>query len=190
MDYIKYFFILLCFVYSLLIGKHNNGLRDLRLLQIGLFITCLADLCLIIFDYYTLGVALFCLVQIIYTLRYSKTSPKIILKRFILVFLSILTIYIITGFYFKNLDILYIFALFYVVCLSSSVLCGVKNKYPSPIKYMVMFGMILFLLCDINVALRNIPALNYQFSVVLIFIFYLPSQLLLALSGTAYKNMI
>ena len=192
-DYIKYFCILICFFLSLLIGKHNLNIKDLRLLQLGLFLTCLADLCLIIFNYFTLGIALFCLVQITYSIRYKVNHAFLTLKCFALTFTCIFTIYIIINFTLINLDILFVFALFYVICLITSVIFAIKNKYQRPNKYMVACGMILFLLCDINVALRNITSLislpqvftaaTYQLSTSLIFVFYLPSQLLLALSG-------
>ena len=192
-DYIKYFCVLLCFLLSLLLGEHNLTIKDVRLLQLGLFLTCLADLCLIIFNYPTLGVALFCLVQITYSLRYKMNSTLLILKRFSIIFLCIFTVYIIINFTITHLDILFVFASFYAICLTTSVFYAIKNKYQKPNKYMVTLGMVLFLLCDINVALRNITSLislpqvftdvTYQLSSVLIFVFYLPSQLLLALSG-------
>ena len=197
-DYINYFCILLCFFMSLLIGKNNLKKKDLRLLQLGLFLTCLADLCLIIFDFATLGVALFCLVQITYSIRYKKTSTGFILKRFALIFVSILSLYLVINFIFVPLDILLVFSLFYAVCLITSVIFALKNKYQRPNKYMVAFGMVLFLLCDINVALRNVTSLvslpeiftqvTYKISTILIFVFYLPSQLLLALSGKDYSK--
>jgi len=193
-DYLNYFCILLCFSLSFLLGNRNLGLQDLRLLQLGLFLTCLADLCLIIFNYSTLGLALFCLVQITYSLRYNAAKILPILKGFILTFICIFIIYLIICLSFTTLDILFVFGLFYVICLITSVISALKNKYKKPNKYMVAFGMVLFLLCDINVLLRNITSLislpevfttvTYQLSTSLIFVFYLPSQLLLALSGT------
>ena len=182
-DYINYFCILLCFFLSLLIGKHNLNVKDLRLLQLGLFITCLADLCLIIFNYFTFGVALFCLVQIIYSIRYKFNDALLIIKYFAFIFTCIFTTYFIINLTLMNLNILFVFALFYVICLITSVIFAIKSKYSKINKYMVACGMILFLLCDINVALGNMPSLAYQLSTSLIFVFYLPSQLLLALSG-------
>jgi hypothetical protein len=197
-DYINYFCILLCFLLSLLIGKDSLGPKDLRLLQLGLFLTCLADLCLIIFNYFTLGITLFCLVQITYSIRYKVQYSLLMLKYFTLIFSCIFTIYLFICFTIIKLDILFVFALFYAICIITSVICAIKNKYQSPNKYMVAFGMILFLLCDINVALRNITSLislpetftaaTYELSTVLIFVFYLPSQLLLALSGTNWTQ--
>ncbi|MBC8059566.1 MAG: hypothetical protein H7Y18_02765 [Clostridiaceae bacterium] len=179
---------------SLLIGKANLGLQDLNLLKLGLFLTCLADLCLILFNCLPHGIALFCLVQITYSLRYKGTHTILMLKGFALAFTCIFSIYLIICFTLINLDILFVFGLFYAICLITSVISALKSKYQKPNKYMVTFGMMLFLLCDINVALRNVTSLislpdsfttiTYQLSSSLIFVFYLPSQLLLALSGT------
>lgn len=197
-DYIKYFCILLCFFLSLIIGNHNLHEKDLRLLQLGLFLTCLADLCLIILNCFTLGIALFCLVQITYSVRYKPYNSLLTLKHLALIFTSIFTIYLIINFTLMKLDILIVFALFYATCLITSVSRALKNKYPKPNKYMVAWGMIFFLLCDINVALRNatilfslpqsFTTLTYGLSTVLIFIFYLPSQLLLAISGVDWNK--
>jgi hypothetical protein len=64
---------------------------------------------------------------------------------------------------------------------------------------MVALGMFLFLACDINVALFNItkfvPPTNeiifkLQYTAfVLIWFFYLPSQILLSMSGYSYKKI-
>lgn len=56
---------------------------------------------------------------------------------------------------------------------------------------MILIGMILFLLGDINVAMSYISkeisvSLGNNFSL-LIWVFYLPSQALLSLSGYKYK---
>ncbi|NLC03333.1 MAG: hypothetical protein GX787_03515 [Tissierellia bacterium] len=62
------------------------------------------------------------------------------------------------------------------------------KSYLNPNKHMIAFGMVLFLLCDASIAISyvlrslNILNLSYLFSN-LIWIFYLPSQVLLSLSG-------
>jgi hypothetical protein len=88
-------------------------------------------------------------------------------------------------------------SLFYGICLLISVIKAIKasinNLYTSKSKHMIVFGMVLFLLCDTCVALSNItvifPLSGYKMtslhtiSSLLIWVFYLPSQLLLSLSG-------
>ena len=61
------------------------------------------------------------------------------------------------------------------------------NLYPEPNKYLMLFGMLLFLFGDINVGLayllKGSSTSFYNISIQLIWVFYLPSQVLLSLSG-------
>ena len=136
------------------------------------------------------------MVQITYCVRYSTKNYKRTLRNFIIVFLSIVIIYIIVSL-FVVINVLVPIAVFYCICLISSVFKAITvskyNVYRSPSKYLIMLGMLLFLLCDICVALSGItlifPLTNYLISIIsevassLIWFFYLPSQLLLSLSG-------
>ncbi len=88
--------------------------------------------------------------------------------------------------------------LYYAICLLTSLTKAIKaykyEIYPNPNGQMIALGMILFLLCDINVALYNILGyigkvnVFYNISFVSMWLFYLPSQVLLALSGYRYNN--
>ena len=200
-DYIKYLCIILCFLLSLIFTKNSiadkDNNKDIVLLQLGMFITVFADLCLVIFNFYILGIVFFSMVQIIYAMRYSGKKSKITLINFLIIFLCILLLYIVANVFIVKINVLLPFSLFYSICLLTSVIKAIEafkdNLYPSPIKYKVVLGMILFLLCDICVALSNIAthlpleALDLknleQISRYLIWVFYLPSQLMLSLSG-------
>jgi hypothetical protein len=212
---IKYSCIILCFLLSIfstkssLLGldknKHSHththmnivNNRDVLLLQLGLFITIIADLCLVIFDFYILGVVFFSMVQIIYSVRYAPENRKVTIISFFITFQCIGLSYLIASLFIKKINILLPISLFYSICLITSVIKSIKafknNLYKSPNKYMIVLGMILFLFCDICVALSNIDVCLpltactlvrfQQISSFLIWVFYLPSQLLLALSG-------
>jgi hypothetical protein len=96
-------------------------------------------------------------------------------------------------------NFLYIITIFYATCISTSTFNAIlsKNKYPYPNNLFIIFGMLLFVLCDLNVALynipfsSNIPNINLITNLFgnLIWIFYLPSQLLLSLSGFKYNKI-
>jgi len=160
-----------------------------------MFITVIADLCLVIFHFYILGVVFFPLVQITYCVRYSTKKPKTILENFLVLFVCITLLYILL--FIDEINMLVPISLFYFICLLNSVTEAIKvwknSLVPSPSKYMIFFGMMLFLLCDICVDLSNIPVQLYlkgcpmcrfqQVTSLLIWVFYLPSQLLLSLSG-------
>lgn len=205
--YIKYLCILLCFGLSifnnknLLIDIDNN--RDIFLLQLALFITVIADLCLVILNYFILGLVFFSMDQITYCVRYTNKKLKTILKEFFIIFLCIVFLYSIADIFIEGINILLPLSVFYCICLITSVSKAIiafkNNLYPSPSKYFIVFGMLLFLLCDICVALYNmtmfLPSnLFYihsfqQIICFMIWVFYLPSQLLLALSGSQKDSM-
>ncbi len=195
----KYISIILCFVITILIGEDGLNKRDRLLLQIGFFITILGDLCLLIFDYYIPGVALFCLVQIIYYNRY-KGGPNhrasFVFVEFIAIFLLTVIIYYIVNLTLIKIDFLFAIAFFYAVCLILSTVESIKTfkykLYPCYNRYMIVIGMILFLLCDISVALFNISKefnmTVYKMSALSMWGFYLPSQFLLSISGYRFEK--
>lgn len=189
---IKYIAIILCFIISL-IRNNKEHIIDTRLLQLGMFFTTFADLALVILENYVVGVILFTVVQLFYIARYTRPRFKIVLKKLLIVFVIIFSsYYIISKFIIKSHFILIPIGLFYAVCLISSVFKAVDisrdNSYLNPNKQLIAFGMVLFLLCDSSIAiayvLRSFKMLqvSYLFSNQ-IWIFYLPSQVLLSLSG-------
>lgn len=201
-DSIKYLCILLCFFLSMISTKkaHIDKVNDvdMQLLKLGMLITIIADLCLVILDFYVLGVIFFTLVQITYCVRYTYKNIKVTIINLFAIFLFIVFAYVIVILFIEKTNILLPISLFYVICLLSSVIKAIKasnsNIYTSKSKHMIVFGMVLFLLCDTCVAFSNItilfPLSGYiitifqQISYFLIWVFYLPSQLLLALSGS------
>ncbi len=201
-DGIKYICTILCFIISLMIGEDSFNKRDLFLLQGGLFFTVIADLCLLILNYFTLGVGSFCIVQILYSIRYELTKAKFTILSFVMVSCTITILYRIINFWVVKLDILLVVAFFYLLCLITSIARAIKvyknNLYPSPNQYMIVLAMLLFLLGDINVGLYNITrlidlsgelsTLLHRTSGLLIWIFYLPSQVLLSLSGYSFSS--
>lgn len=194
----KYISVILCFIITLLIGEDGFDKRDRLLLQIGLFITILADLCLLILDYYILGIALFCLVQIIYYNRYrggKACRPPLIFIKFIVIFLLTLAGYFIINLTPVKVNFLFAMAFFYSVCLiistAESINAFKNNSYPCYNKYMIIVGMALFLLSDIAIAIFNMSKefsiCMYNISASLIWGLYLPSQVLLSVSGYRFK---
>lgn len=196
LNIIKYIGIILCFILTL-ITNCKEYLSDARLLQMGMLFTTFADLALVIFDSQLIGVILFTIVQLFYIARYTRDSFRNIFKRLLMIFIIIFGIYLfISKFIFKTSFILIAAGLFYAICLIVSVVKGLEisrdSSYLNPNKYFIAMGMILFFLCDMSIAIAyilrtySILNLSYLFSN-LIWIFYLPSQTLLAISG--YEKM-
>ena len=194
---VKYIPILLCFILSLIIYEDSLNFKDTILLQLGLLFTSLADLFFLLLDLCTLGVATFCIVQIIYCIRYLPKKAYSTIISFA-TFIAITAIgSIVLSIFSKTIIILFMLAFIYGVCLITRLIRAIKackeKVFPNPNRYMIVAGMILFTLCDINVCLNYLASspdlhcffLNqYQATCsFLIWLFYLPSQLLLALSG-------
>ncbi|MCM1991684.1 hypothetical protein [Oceanirhabdus seepicola] len=199
--YLKFSSILLCLIISLLIGSNGFNPKDVFLLQLARFFTLVADYFLLLSNNYILGVLFFCVVQLIYIERHSlmredkldiKINGFLFLPIFILllIFASLIFHIIASKFLLISSSILY------ALLLSFSVYCGIRtlksSNYNKKSALFISWGMILFLLCDINVALYQIINAGFLKSLwsdfsfivgILIWIFYLPSQLLLTLSG-------
>lgn len=196
--YLKYTEIILCFIMVLFIGSDGYSIKDIFLIQSARFFTLIADYFLMILNNYFWGIICFCIVQIIYIIRHTivkKDKLKnivFLLSAFIACFAILLNI---------NRSIedasLYISAAIYACFLITSVFCAVstiyKSSYPKTGAYVIAIGMLLFFLCDLNVGIYNLTLgmrisffhirdFNF-FSGFLMWFFYLPSQLLLSLSG-------
>lgn len=205
---LKYIGILLCLSLAILVGKSGHDKKDTMLLRIAFFFTAAADLCMVILDFDTLGIMIFCLVQITYIVRHRRGGRKkgklnlLILITIIVILISVLFV---SGLGRENLGdngfgkFTIAIGSVYAVLLSYSVYTGWKtikgNFYPIYSRYLILIGITLFLLCDINVALSSIAdnlfIMNTNIGNVfrfLIWIFYLPSQVLLVLSGYS-KNL-
>ncbi|WP_027623078.1 lysoplasmalogenase family protein [Clostridium lundense] len=200
---IKYMCILLNFLIALFIGDYDYSKYDKIYLITALFFTALADFTLTFIGNYTLGVLFFCIVQLSYIKRHSK-KPKDKRNNIILISLFLLTNFFITFnvnnvslLYLKETDrkLLFIAAVYFSLLLTSLIRAFSVSKsdyYSDASKYFIFIGMILFFLCDINVGVYNVLRFMSGFpkdyflknvTGFLIWFFYAPSQLLLALSG-------
>ncbi|WP_164880693.1 lysoplasmalogenase family protein [Clostridium manihotivorum] len=188
----------MCFILTLLIGTKGYDNADRNLLQLAFFFTSIADFFLIIKNYYTLGVLFFILVQVTYIIRHSR--KKFFNSKYIMVDILVFAALITTAILFKPDCIdnsLYIIALIYGYFLLNSLIIAwstlSKEFYKKVSSFMIAIGMTLFFLCDINVGLYQFLVLCYdtpslEIIYFLVWFFYLPSQLLLSLSG--YKEKI
>jgi len=199
--YLKFSAILLCFIISLLIEHNGFNHRDVFLLKSARFFTLVADYFLLLSNNYILGVLFFCVVQLIYIKRHSLIEKNIFnmkINHFIFISVFILLL-LFASLILRITDptvLLIGTSIVYALLLTFSVYCGIKtlksSYYTKKSSLFISCGMILLLLCDINVALYNLidmsffPSIqgNFQLTIgSLIWIFYLPSQLLLTLSG-------
>ncbi len=185
-SYLKYTTIILCSLLTLFINNHGYTKRDTSLLQIAFFFTGMADFFFLFLNWNTLGVCAFILVQITYIVRHKQTYR--VFKQNLLKISIFYILFFLISFLFKPTNIqnsLYFISIIYGGLLIISFIIAIntinKHLYPKETSTMIALGMFLFVICDLNVGLFNI--LNHGPFEFLIWIFYFPSQLLLALSG-------
>lgn len=185
---LKYSSIIIFFIISLCIGENGISKRDTFLLQLALFFTLCADTCLLILNNFFVGIFFFCIVQFLYIIRHSKSLDinRVLIS---LCLIILLPAFIIKLFPLDMDKMLLTISTIYLIFLINSLLAAVKFNE------IVGIALTLFFFCDINVGIShilfiypvyfwNIP-LSFLTSF-LVWIFYFPSQLLLALSG--FKN--
>ncbi len=200
---IKYLIIILCFCYVLL-KKGACKSIVFCLLRAGLFFTLISDLFILILDYYFYGVLAFILVQQLYSLRLIILRYKLIDKsdRSILYGKRVVTqvgiaALVCLGLWLTGITLegLLVASVFYFISILFNTIGAIRlahsnRKDRGILLYAV--GMVLFLLCDINVGLFNLTGfitmpeeiylVIYSFSSILMWTFYAPSQVLIALS--------
>lgn len=184
--HLKYLAIVILFGMSMFIGSEGLDRRDRVLVQAARFFTLIADYYLVIVNNVEYGILAFCLVQMLYIARH-KFMKKIKVHMLLgIILLSIMFILLVINIDAKNLSKeLVILGAVYGTLLVTSLYSAIKTR-----RYLIAIGMFLFFMCDLNVALFNLIGSFSFYSVrlefivgFLIWLFYLPSQLLLTLSG-------
>jgi len=177
---LKYAGVVLCLIFSLYAAARGGD----ALTAAALAFTVGADTFLLLLDrWYILGVGLFCVVQGLYLGRILRANGgralwplRLGLSLAALVLLARLGL----------LDPLNALSLFYF----SNFFCNVLQaaRLPGRGGRLFFFGLLLFLCCDVCVGMFNqpglVPAGLYAFAAVGMWLFYLPGQVLIALSAT------
>jgi hypothetical protein len=185
-ELLKYTSVLLCFANALMTGKESFEKKDAALLQAAMFVTVIADSFLLFTGYYFLGVCLFCMVQLIYIIRHSRYS-QVHLKTYCLsgaIFMLVAVIAVVSsGVSGKAIAIAgCLYAFLTLSSLHAAFGAAKLKRYPKRTIALINAGLWLLMLCDVNVALYNTIASNH-ITGLLIWFFYIPSQLLLSMSA-------
>lgn len=136
---IKYISIIFCVIYAYYFKKG----------RVVVSLLLLADYCLLIQDYYKIGVLLFILVQLCYQIVYFHQF------RWYLLILSLLCF-----------NSLYLLSFLYAICSLMNIITAMKYRH------WLLITLILLACCDINVMLQYLTNTKKP----LIWFFYLPSQ--------------
>lgn len=166
--YIKYISIIMCLIYALYNRKKNRS--------IAMAFTLLADLFLLVLNsHYEIGLLCFIVVQMTYLYFLGNIN-----KGYFNVFLLARGFFIMAGILisllYMKVTILNVLVIIYFFNLvfnaMQSYVCNQK---------MFFIGLLLFIFCDICVGIHNINTAN-NIATFLMWIFYLPSQVLIVLS--------
>lgn len=180
--------IILCLLYVL------HYFRSDFLLQLAMFITCIADIILALNNTATSGVACFFCVQIVHLFRLSDKSHYLKVRLF--TFLSVAII--ILNFFLKILPSIYVICGFYVIAISSNIFLSwhwFKTSAKTPRAFFAFLGFILFLCCDTCTGISYLslnhyfPSLLYDPANFFAWIFYYPSQILVS-NSSKYDKMV
>lgn len=191
--------VILCFLFSLKWYSKGTNRKDLYILRGALLFTVISDLFILIIDYYTLGILTFCIVQLLYLIRLCRWRNQLGIKRSLWKYLNrnlfAFGVLCILLSFKMELELLVVLSILYFVSIILNVCDSVWIAYKLKTRKVITFafGMVLFLLCDINVLLFNLNGfvtINevwfsriYAFATIAMWMFYLPSQVVIALSG-------
>ena len=220
---LKFTVIIICFCYAFFSKSNNKSIS--YSLKTAMFFTLISDLFILILDYYIYGVLTFIIVQLLYNYRISCHNSKyevqqqkesaaignnkakemyvnrtwfIFISRMIIQLLIASCICLILYLSGVELELLLVASLIYFTGLiintqAYSVSRGEKSR-----DAFFAAGLLLFVMCDINVGLFNLTRfisipeetylLIYNISSVLMWVFYAPSQALIALSVEKSKQ--
>jgi len=160
--------------------------RDQLILVAAMAFTLLADTFLLMLDMNAFGVLAFCVVQTLYNFRYTNKNRMMVqvalaATTFLVAFLA-------------GAEIIIALGLAYAISLLFSVTGAFMayRKYPAPNNLMIVIGMVLFMMCDIFVAIYHTQTgLSHEARALVfraIWIFYFPSQALLSSSARKAIN--
>ncbi|NLK28252.1 MAG: hypothetical protein GX306_07910 [Clostridiales bacterium] len=209
---VKYTIVLLCFFYTLLIEEGRTK-KILFCYRTALLFTVIADFFLLLLDYhYLYGILSFLVVQQIYGIKLDETQAlnqsNSKFKGKDLSFISLLPLLRFGGqllltlavclvlYSFKiPIDSLLVTSSFYFINIVTNVIRAIHLSLKNPSSWndrIFAIGMILFLLCDINVGLYNLSGfitlteafynMVVSISSILMWAFYAPSQVMIVLS--------
>jgi hypothetical protein len=188
LETVKFGYIVLCLCVALgsYFFRHNRS--DWGLLAGALIFTAAADYFLVLHDAHLEGIALFCYAHMLYIMRAMNTAQ--IKHRYLYAIAgpnALAVIFILQGWVIAFVG-LYAALFLFNICVT------VKLRRVIPNGLMVLTGLFLFALCDINVLLYNLPRYFGIFSGLrgtypLIWLFYIPAQGLLAGSAIDFAKL-
>ena len=171
--------------------------RDDSILETALGVTFLADIVLAINHTSTIGLCIFCFVQLFHFIRLQEATLKKINPNLILVFFSVVATFAVLA-SILGIQTLYILATIYFITLTINIALSIywHRKQPSIASMFSVIGFILFFICDTCVgfayfsSISVLPIAIQPFANYFSWFFYYPSQILIANSSKLNKTML
>jgi len=199
---LKFIGILLVGLLTLVERKSSISLKDINLLNLAMALTIISDYFLLIKgSNYIIGIGIFSLAHLMHGIRMEKNKARVIIMRyisFLIITLILYSVFLDTPY---EIELIIFVSLFYFSNLLSNLFRTLDvykyDKFPLVNSSLLVAGFILFLFCDINVAIYNILQFNTNnvfldilrnLSRILMWFFYLPSQIFIALSGLDFEK--
>lgn len=183
---LKFIAIAVLAIFSLLAGKEKEN----RAITAVFFFTLLADVFFVLMNKAMYGIAVYIIIQLIHTLRLSCVSGKEVKKELLKRIVPSLCLGFIGSFTGPQLALILAYGTCIAVNIAHCAEITIKEKSPENIRYMI--GMILLVIGDIGVGLRNMQAAfvteeMMNIAYIITWITYVPS-LILILSVTKALN--
>lgn len=188
--FLHYLSIVVCFVYLLIHFKQN---RDYTVVFIGMFFTVIADFFLTLLGTeQILGTFFFFLAQMMYMLRLHYLQKKMLFKPLIPYIITFILLFVFVGIVMLHqIDLLLVISFLYYSFLLVNLGSAFMKRKEFPLFFI---GLLFYLACDTLVGLSmSFPYLTFveggiidsiiHFPLNLIWMFYLPSQVLITLSA-------
>lgn len=188
--YLKYAGVLLCLAVAAAAIYFVRS-KDSVILVCALVCTAISDLFILVLNtYYQIGLVTFIFTQTVYLYRLYCDRMSKLKYTLIARIATIVLLWAVMDVVSKDgLNFLIAEVCFYIVMLAGNVIDSLLLCRRSPKNVIFAVGLILFLLCDVCVGLDNagmiglnIPAETRKIINFLIWVFYLPSQVLIACS--------
>ena len=201
--WIKWLSVIGCFSFVTFYKPVPYRKKEKSVVSAALFFTVLADFCLLITDQSMIGVICFIIVQTLYLYRLTMWNEEIVFYKMIIGRILCSVVIYFVFFWIGNIRsmefpgiVLYFVSLIDNLTIAASICfyhVGSRRKSGC-----FFAGLCLLFLCDIQVAVYNadmfpelgtLPLISHSvtFAAIAMWIFYLPSQVLIALSGRLEK---
>ncbi|MDR2163634.1 MAG: lysoplasmalogenase family protein [Clostridiales Family XIII bacterium] len=198
-DRLKYVSICICLAISLIVLRSTPYRRDALLQVLTFAFTLVADFIILFTPRFSVGIMVFCGAHITALIRYTgiRDAKRVAVATGIILAGSCITLIASRPVMFDDVAIFHfdselraelIAAIAYAILITSTTISAFRRRQARMNNIMSRLGMILFMLCDVNVLMWNLRGgvgltAIPEWTGTRIWTFYLPGQTMLAMSA-------